>query len=209
MGFSRSLAAQLARPNGSAGRLLGHAMDVANRKPMRLAVDMLDARSAEWILDAGCGTGAAMAEVLDRARCRVFGVDPSRTMLQAASRRLAGANYRQRHELHCADLDNIPFAPGSFDAALALNVLYFCDAEGRMLGKLREALKPGGRLVAYVTHRETMENWPFARASYHRLFDETELANMALAAGFALARIDVHDVAVTRTVRGLLLRAER
>ena len=35
---------------------------------------------------------------------------------------------------------------------------------------------PGGRLVAYVTHRETMEHWAFARAGLHRLFDAAGLA---------------------------------
>ena len=77
----------------------------------------------------------------------------------------------------------MPLADESFDAALALNVLYFCDGEGSMLAHLARILVPGGRLVAYVTHRDTMANWPFARAGIHRLFDGKALFELFEAAG--------------------------
>ncbi len=205
MNLAHRFARQLARPAGAAGRLLGGAMDIANRKPTRLAVDLLDPRPGEAVIDAGCGTGAAMAQVLRRARCRATGIDPSPTMLRAARRRLGDSGA----ELVQAGLEDLPFADASFDAALALNVLYFCDARGAMLGNLRRVLKPGGRLVAYVTHRETMENWPFARAGLHRLYDAGELADALHDAGFARERIAVQEVAITRKVRGLLARAVR
>ena len=209
MSFARGFAEQLALPNGWAGRLLGKAMDLANRGPTRLAVELLDPRPGQEILDAGCGTGAALAKVLGRTDCRVTGIDPSRTMLKAAERRL-GREWRDaRASLHCAGLESLPFADATFDGALVLNVLYFCDQEGQMLANLKRVLKPGGRLVAYVTHRETMQNWPFARAGLHRLFDERELVDLLADGGFARGRISVHRVAVTRSVKGLLAVAER
>lgn len=204
MGLAQDFARQLARPVGMAGWLLGGAMDIANRKPTRLAIDLLDPRPSESVIDAGCGTGAAMAQVLRRASCSVTGVDPSHTMLQAAQRRLGRNRPENRADFYRAGLEDLPFAPATFDAALALNVLYFCDPSGLMLGNLRRVLKPGGRLVAYVTHRETMENWPFARAGLHRLYDAPELAEALLAGGFACERIAVHEVAITRKVKGLL-----
>ncbi len=204
MRLTRNFAEQLARPNGWAGRLLGSAMDIANRWPTRLAIDMLNPLDGERILDGGCGTGAAMAGLLRRAPCQVTGIDPSETMLEAARCRLGGKTV-----LHCAGLEDMPFPDASFDAALVLNVLYFCDQEGRMLANLRRVLKPGGRLVAYVTHRETMENWPFARLGVHRLFDEGELADALVAGGFARERISVHGTAITRSVKGLLACAQR
>lgn len=208
-GFARRLAAQLALPVGAAGRLLGGVMDIANRRPTRLAIDLLDPQPGERILDAGCGTGAAMAAVLRRARCQVSGVDPSHTMLLAAEKRLSRRWLDRTADLRRAELETLPFADGVFDAALVLNVLYFCDGEGQMLANLRRVIRPGGRIVAYVTHRETMQHWPFARAGYHRLFDEAELVRAFVAGGFADDRICVHAVSVTRSIKGLLARVER
>ncbi len=209
MRWTRRFAEQLARPHGWVGQALGTAMDLANRKPTRLAVDLLAPSAGERVLDAGCGTGAAMAEALRRAPCHATGIDPSRTMLRAAERRLSGTRFKGRTALRHAGLEHLPFADGSFDAALILNVLYFCDADGRMIANLRRALKPGGRLVAYVTHRDTMKDWSFAREGVHRLFDETELVDALAAGGFARERIWVHGVPITRSVLGLLAHAER
>lgn len=204
MGLARRFAEQLARPNGVGGRLLGGAMDIANRRPTRLSVDLLDPQDGERILDAGCGTGAGIAEVLRRADCAVTGVDPSETMLASARRRLPSSA-----ELVRTGLEALPFRPGEFDAALLLNVLYFCDEEGRMLANLRRVLKPGGRLVAYVTHRDTMLDWPFAREGLHRLFDRESLVAALTAGGFAQGRICVHEASITRSVKGLIACAER
>lgn len=204
MAFAEGLAGQLARPEGPWGRLLGGAMDIANRVPTRMALDLLDPREGERILDAGCGTGAAIEGMLARAPVRPVGVDPSATMIDAAARRLHG-----RARLACATVEAAPLEEGSFDAALMLNVLYFADPLGRMVSAVHRALRPGGRLVAYVTHAETMERWRFARAGRHRLFDAPDLANLLAAGGFARQRMEIRDVRVARGVRGLLVKAVR
>ncbi|HTN15907.1 MAG TPA: class I SAM-dependent methyltransferase [Sphingomonadaceae bacterium] len=204
MGFSEGLAGQLARPQGALGRLLGGAIDIANRVPTRLALDLLAPRDGERILDAGCGTGAALRDLLHRARVRAVGVDPSPTMIEAASRRLRGQAL-----LLAEPVEAMTLAEGSFDGVLLLNVLYFADWQGRMATAIHRALKPGGRLVAYVTHRDTMERWRFIRAGRHRLFNNNELANALVAGGFVRERICVQEVPVASSVRGLLVRAVR
>jgi len=204
MGFAERLAGQLARPHGFAGRVVGGAMDFANRRPTRLALDLLATCDGECVLDAGCGTGAALAELARRADLTLAGIDPSPAMIGSASRRRGLSA-----DLRFAAIEDMPFDAASFDAALLLNVLYFCDPESRMIARLREVLKPGGRLVVYVTHRATMERWPFARAGVHRLFDARGLAAALELGGFVPERISVQEVQVTRSVRGLLARAVR
>lgn len=204
MALARAFASQLARPHGMAGRLLGTAMDVANRRPTRLAIDLLAPKAGEEVLDAGCGTGAAMAEVACRTACALTGVDLSETMLHTARRKLGG-----RARCVHSRLESLPFADASFDAILALNVLYFCDAEASMLSSFRRVLKPGGRLVAYVTARQTMESWPFAQEGIHRLYDRIELTDLFLRAGFARTDLEVQEVRITGSVKGLLARALR
>lgn len=197
-GFARNLARQLARPTGWVGRLLGGAMDFANRAPTRIAVELLDPRAGEHILDVGCGTGAAAAALLRRTVCHVTGIDRSQTMVLAARRRLG-----DRAKFHRYAIEDLPHSFSGFDGALALNVLYFADLKGRMIGRVKEALRPGGRLVVYVTHRNSMERWAFAREGFHRLYDEFDLVAALECGGFARDGISVQSVPIARSVTGL------
>lgn len=204
MALARRFAQQLACPNGLAGRLIGNAMDVANRRPTRLALDLLAARSGERILDAGCGTGAALAMLLDDAAVAAWGIDPSPTMLAAAQRRLGS-----RASLCGVGMEALPFEDGAFDGVLALNVLYFADAQGAMVSQLHRILRLGGRLVAYVTHRASMESWHFAREGIHRLFNPGELAEALSAGGFMRDGVTISEHAITGSVNGLLAIARK
>lgn len=207
MRLARSLARQLAEPSGFAGALCGTAMDFANRVPLTMAVDMLCPGPGETLLDAGCGTGAASLEMLRRADCHIIGVDQSATMIRRARSRLAKRIRNGTVELHQAKLEDLPCRPGRVDGVLALNVLYFCDQHGGMIGALRTALRPGGRLLAYVTHRSAMEKWAFTGAGLHRLYDEDQLRAVLIEGGFDPAHILIETRAIAAGVPGLFALA--
>lgn len=204
MSFSARFAAQLAHPRGLPGRLIGKAMDRANAGPLRLAIEALAPTAGERILDAGCGTGAALAAVRARAHCHLYGVDRSESMIATARSRLGTTA-----TLAAGRIEALPEAWPQFDAVLALNVLYFAGTEGAMVHGLRGALRPCGRLIAYVTHRHAMARWRFARAGRHRLFDKSELEELLVEGGFARGSISIKDHAVAPGIRGLVARAER
>lgn len=125
-------------------------------------------------------------------------------MLARARRRLG-----PRVGLALGDLSAMPFAQAQFDAVIALNVLYFCDPAGSMLCEMRRVLRPGGRLVAYVTDRETMERWSFVRKGMHRLFDETSLVAAFAAAGFEPNSTSVTVARIAHGVTGLFAVGRR
>ncbi len=198
MPLGRRFAAQLAQPRGRAGAWLGRAMDLANARVNRRAVDILAPQPGERILDAGCGTGAALGEVRRRVRCSLVGIDRSPTMIAAARERL-GADA----ELHVGPIERRAFGAGQANGALLLNVLYFCAPDAGMVRAVHDRLLPGGRLVVYVTDRATMERWAFVHAGYHRLFGVDELAQVLADGGFASSQIEVHDERVVGFARGL------
>ena len=204
MALATAFAGQLARPHGTAGRFVGLAMDLANRKPTRLALDLLAPRAGEQILDVGCGTGSALIALRRRAAARVTGIDPSDLMARMAAARLDGVG-----SVHRASLETMRFPEASFDAALLLNILYFCKADGVALARLHRILIPGGRVVAYVTHRDAMRGWSFTRAGLHRLYDESALFDIFVAAGFAHDCISVQAQPITKSVTGLFAIATR
>jgi len=120
-------------------------------------------------------------------------------MLAAARRRLG-----PEVTLIAGCIEDMAAPDAAFDAVLALNVLYFCEPDGAMVSAMRSVLAPGGRLVAYVTDRETMQRWPFARAGFHRLYDKRTFAGIFEQGGFASSAISVQECAVGPGARGLL-----
>lgn len=94
------------------------------------------AGDARRFLDFGCGTGAFAAEF---PAGRYVGFDPSLGYLRFAARHRPGSYLAGAGEA-------LPFAAGSFDAALVLGVLHHLpDAVARpAMAELARVLRPGG-----------------------------------------------------------------
>lgn len=97
------------------------------------------------ILDLGCGAGVPYTRWL-AARFRVTGVDIARGQLALARRNVPGAAFA------LADMSSAQFRPQSFDAIAALYSIIHVPREEQqaLLVKLRDFLKPGGRLLAVL-----------------------------------------------------------
>jgi hypothetical protein len=125
--LARRFAGQLALPRGRAGKWLGTAMDLANASVTRRAVELLGPRPGEVVLDAGCGSGAALAAIRRHAPCDLIGIDRSATMIDAARRRLGDSA-----SLRIGTVEELAPDTAGLDGALLLNVLYFCGADAAM-----------------------------------------------------------------------------
>lgn len=92
------------------------------------------------ILDAGCGTGAAMATYLADYG-QVSGVDFSPLALTFCQQ-------RDLRRLACASVEGLPFPSASFDLVTSFDVLYeqSVRSEPAALAELVRVLQPGGRL---------------------------------------------------------------
>jgi len=120
----------------------------ANRERARIGAETV----AEWartlppraeVLELGCGAGVPVTDVLARAGCVVWGVDASPTLL--ASFRARFPDFRSA----CEDIVVSPFFSRTFDAAVAVGVLFLLDpaAQLRVIGRVAGALEPGGRFL--------------------------------------------------------------
>jgi SAM-dependent methyltransferase len=110
------------------------------------------------LLDVPCGYGRHVLP-LARAGYRAVGVDRSEVLLAEARRR---AGHERWPKLTRADYRELPFADGAFDAALNLfsSLGYLGDeADTRVLAEIGRVLRPGGRLVVEIMHRD----WLVAR----------------------------------------------
>jgi ubiquinone/menaquinone biosynthesis C-methylase UbiE len=106
------------------------------------------------LLDVPCGYGRH-AIALARAGYRVTGVDRSPTLLAEAQRR-AGDDGPALVE---ADYRELPFPDQRFDAALNLftSLGFYGDEEDvKALAEIGRVLRPGGRLVIEIMHRDRL-----------------------------------------------------
>jgi SAM-dependent methyltransferase len=92
------------------------------------------------LLDAGCGSGEALALALARS-ARVWGLDCSETMLAAAREAAPGAT------LVRGDLEALPFPDRAFDAITACNSVHFAADPRGALRELARVARPGARIA--------------------------------------------------------------
>lgn len=99
-----------------------------------------------WV-DIGCGNGAFTQLLVERcAPVAIEGVDPSEGQLAFARERLAKsvAKFRQ------GDAMALPFADGTFDAAVMALVVFFIPEPPRGVAEMARVVRPGGLAAAYV-----------------------------------------------------------
>ncbi|MCP3961530.1 MAG: metalloregulator ArsR/SmtB family transcription factor [bacterium] len=111
------------------------------RFDLQALLALLDRR---WVVgDLGCGTGRT-SEALAPHVTRVWAVDGSDAMLEAARERLEGAgNVTFRR----GDLEELPLEDATLDAAVLFLALHHTTEPERVLSEARRVMKPGARLL--------------------------------------------------------------
>jgi SAM-dependent methyltransferase len=162
--------------NGPVGWVIARTiMPVAEAGVYTAVAEMLDLQSDDELLDIGCGPGAFLDTKARHVR-RVVGLDPSRTMLHAAERRLADRIAAGTAVLVTGNAAELPFGGGEFSAVTAIFAPLQRDEAYRVL-------RPGGRLVfADNDPRRSPDDRP-ARWGRRR-YGEAEYRRMAEDAGF-------------------------
>jgi arsenite methyltransferase len=132
---------------------LAEQLDIAYRRRdllrrRALVHEALAAQPGDRVLDAGCGPGFYVAELLDRVGPdgSVVGVDSSPQMLALAAHRTEG---RPNVELREGDVSALPVQDADFDRALSVQVLEYVADVPAALAELYRVLRPGGRLLVW------------------------------------------------------------
>jgi demethylmenaquinone methyltransferase/2-methoxy-6-polyprenyl-1,4-benzoquinol methylase len=120
------------------------------------AIEALQPRPGDTVLDLACGTGLNFPYIVERAGPdgRTVGVDLTRPMLKRAGRRIA-RNRWQSVTLVEGDATNLPLASESCDAVLCSYAMAIIPDYRRAIAEAVRVLKPGGRLVLLEPKRGT------------------------------------------------------
>jgi ubiquinone/menaquinone biosynthesis C-methylase UbiE len=120
-------------------------------------VQLAELRGDEDILDAGCGTGLTTLRIAERyPRCRVYGIDLSRKMIEVAQNDAAERGLDV--DLRVGSITDLPHPDESFDVVLTNIMFHHLDlAEKRQaVAEIARVLRspepvegrPGGRYVS-------------------------------------------------------------
>jgi malonyl-CoA O-methyltransferase len=169
------------------------------------------------ILDAGSGTGNALAGLLQRhPRARVIALDLALAMARRSRARRrwwrrifdrGGA----RLAAVCGDMEQLPFAAGAAGMIWSNLALQWADDPRRAFGEMHRVLAPGGLLMFSSFGPDTLKELRAAwqgvdgHTHVHRFIDMHDLGDMLVAAGYADPVMDMEHVTLTYAdVRGLM-----
>ena len=201
---------QLRDPSGFPGRLIGHAMAVANWQPNRIAIEALEVAPDDVVLELGFGPGRAVGELASSiVTGRILGIDQSATMLAQASRYNRRAIKSGRIELRRGHFDALPWPSASIDKILAVNTVYFFRRDAGEIREARRVLRPGGTMAIYATDKSVMARWRFFGPDTHQTFDRDDLVELLRTGGFNDDDITVNRADVGFGIAGLLAVARK
>jgi ubiquinone/menaquinone biosynthesis C-methylase UbiE len=193
--LQRYLDGQRRRPTGLLGRWIGQQMAQQHQPENRWTLQWLDLRPTDRILEIGFGPGFAIQEAAKVAGF-VAGIDFSKTMVSAASKRNANAIRNGKVEIQYGDAARLPFEDRTFDKAFSIHSIYFWPDPVAALREMGRVLKPGGIAILTILPKERWNeenpDAPVGTSECTPYFGE-ELRDFLAQAGFATTRIEADE----------------
>jgi malonyl-CoA O-methyltransferase len=159
------------------------------------------------ILDAGCGTGNALAPLARRyPAARIIAFDIAFAMVKRTQartprwRRMLG---RTTPQALCADVERVPVAAASCALVWSNLVLQWVDDPANAFGEMHRVLAPGGLLMFSTFGPDTLKE---LRSAYegidrhvhvNRFIDMHDLGDMLVRRGFADPVMDMEMMTLT------------
>jgi ubiquinone/menaquinone biosynthesis C-methylase UbiE len=194
MALARLMGAQVRKPSGLLGRLLGHIMARGHRPLTDWTLSLMDIQPTDRVLDIGCGSGMAMHLIAGiTVHGFVTGVDYSTVMVRQASQRNASDVQSGQEAVVHGNVSALPLGDHFFDKACAIETFYFWHDPLACLKEVRRVLKPGG-LVAIAMEMSKEEDGArhkaaaIAVAYRFMIYSHAEMEHLLLRAGFSRVR---------------------
>lgn len=112
-------------------------------------IDRLQIQPGEKVLDLACGTGFASRAIASRGvGARLFGVDIAHGLVESARNIAKRSNLAIEYEVGDAEL--LPYADGSFDAAISSFGIMFASKPEAAAAELTRVVRKGGRFGVLV-----------------------------------------------------------
>ncbi|HEX8139406.1 MAG TPA: class I SAM-dependent methyltransferase [Pyrinomonadaceae bacterium] len=172
------------------------------------AADFAAAR-AQRVLEIGCGLGTDGAQFA-RAGALYTGVDLTEAAVELARKRFE--LFGLPGEFRTADAENLDFADESFDLVYSHGVLHHTPDTERAVREVHRVLKPGGRAVVMLYHRDSynyrVNIRVLRRAGAHLLKTESGLRLVHRLTGEPLGALREHAARIKEDAESYLAPGE-
>ena len=109
-------------------------------------LDVIQVKSEEYVLDAGCGSGLTACHLAKTVGCKIMGIDINPQMVEKAALRAEKEGVSHLVEFRVADVQALPFTKNCFDVVIAESVTVFLD-KVKVYREFYRVLKPEGRVA--------------------------------------------------------------
>jgi ubiquinone/menaquinone biosynthesis C-methylase UbiE len=184
--------ANFRKPTGWLGQVLGHVMAVQHKSLTLWAIDQMNVRPGDCVLDVGCGGGMAVKLLADRAtEGFVAGVDYSEDMVLQATKRNSLRVQRGQVAIELGNAMALPYRDCSFDKACGIETFYFWPDPVAGLREVRRVLKPGGYVAIAVemSKESTTQKSPLQKYFSERYATRSAHLGMSICSGAELVEM--------------------
>lgn len=115
-------------------------------------IDELKLPRDSLVLDAGCGPGSMIFDLLERG-LRVYGIDLSEKMLNLARGNALNSKNYAKLSVAKGDIENLDFKDGFFDLIISAGVIEYLKTDDLALREFARTLRPGGVLITSITNK--------------------------------------------------------
>ena len=149
MGLLSKFFSNTRKPEGLFGRLMVNGMNGGGHaKLAEWGLSEVEVPADGTMLDVGCGGGANIARLLQRApEGRVTGIDYSAVSVKKSREVNAKAMAAGRCEVLEGSAAALPFEEGDYDLVTAFETVYFWPEIEKCFAGVRRVLKEGGHFV--------------------------------------------------------------
>jgi ubiquinone/menaquinone biosynthesis C-methylase UbiE len=184
----RFIARQLSRPTGLAGAIIGYLMNRGNAKINHFALEHLEVKTTDRVLEIGFGGGVILSPLVENAGF-VVGLDRSPDVIRRAGRKFARARAGRRAAFHEGHVETLPFGASSFEKIITVNTVYFWKSLDQGFRECHRVLASTGLLVVGFLPKDRMDRMGMPADIFTSRTREQMVAAIE-SAGFANVRVE-------------------
>jgi SAM-dependent methyltransferase len=150
------------------------------RRIIRAELDRLPIPQGARILDAGCGSGRTLQELIDYGSVSGLELNPDAAQV---------ARDRQLGDVEIGRLEELPWEADSFDLITCLDVLEHLENDRDALAELRRVSRPGGWMLATVPAYQALWSSHDTANHHFRRYERATLRAAVSESGWQLQRL--------------------
>ncbi|MBN1329721.1 MAG: class I SAM-dependent methyltransferase [Candidatus Heimdallarchaeota archaeon] len=174
--------------------------NVVNMYQLDLLLNRLKLKPSDVALDLGCGLGKITEYIATKTKAKMIGIDISDKAIEWAKEH---TKISDKLSFKVMDINELDFPANTFDVIIALDVLYWVDDQASAMKKIKEILKPNGRLgifyVQFKTPTDTTDSLSV---------DDTKVVKLLKQLDFKYDVLDVSEIAFEMWKEQLIIGQE-